>query len=64
MCSNNGLIRAHSLSYNTGEHPGAAAIQLVGFIFNSVLNISPPLFEEEEKDKDKYTKYHIKQEEL
>lgn len=59
---NNGLIRAHSLPHTTADHPGAATVQIVAFVFNSVLGLSPPPLPDEEKEKEDKT--NMQREEL
>lgn len=37
-----GIVRGHSLPFGSVDHPGAAAVELTAFIFNTVLGLSPP----------------------
>lgn len=46
----NGIIRGHSLPYGTADHPGANSIQVVAFIFNSVMGLQPPPLPDSEKN--------------
>ncbi|KAL8447941.1 hypothetical protein Emag_004139 [Eimeria magna] len=47
----NGIIRGHTLPYNAADHPGANAIQVAAFIFNTVMGLEPPSLPDPEKRK-------------
>ncbi|KAL8270689.1 hypothetical protein Esti_005388 [Eimeria stiedai] len=47
----NGIIRGHTLPYNVADHPGANAIQIAAFVFNTVLGLEPPTLPDPEKKK-------------
>ncbi|KAL8439509.1 hypothetical protein Efla_001440 [Eimeria flavescens] len=45
----NGIIRSHALPYGGADHPGANAVSVAAFIFNTVLGLEPPPLPDSEK---------------